>query len=83
MNAKGKYDIVDFLTDIWKYFKYLYNVAVGKLAPHITTEVDCESLFSQNGHISQTNNSRTTAETLKYWLSQSIELTIYIVVQYK
>ena len=35
VNAKGKYDIVEFLTDHCKDFKYLYNVNVGQLAPHI------------------------------------------------
>ncbi len=27
----------------------------GTLAPHITTEVDCESLFSQAGHTAHPN----------------------------
>ena len=38
---------------------------VGKLAPHITNEVDCESLFSQAGHAAQPNCNRTVAETFE------------------
>ena len=51
MNTKGKYDKVEFLTDHRKDFKYLCNVAVGQLEPQITTEVECESLFSHDGHL--------------------------------
>ena len=35
------------------------------MAPHITTEVDCESLFSQTGHLSHPNRARTIAETFE------------------
>ena len=41
VNAKGKYDIIEFLTDHNEDFKYLYSFSVGKLALHITTEVNC------------------------------------------
>mmetsp|Transcript_32462 Transcript_32462/g.58682 ORF Transcript_32462/g.58682 Transcript_32462/m.58682 type:complete len:296 (+) Transcript_32462:133-1020(+) len=41
------------------------NVILGQLSPHITTEVDCESLFSQAGHAAQPNRNRTTAETFE------------------
>ena len=41
------------------------NVIIGQLAPHITAEVDCESLFSQAGHASQPNRNRTMAETFE------------------
>ena len=46
-------------------FRGLENVFVRQLAPHITTEVDCESLFSQAGHSAQPNRNRTVAETLE------------------
>lgn len=41
------------------------NVILGQLSPHITTEVDCESLFSQAGHAAQPNRNMTTAETFE------------------
>ena len=65
VNAKGKYDIVEFLTDHCGDFKYLYNFAVGGFAPHIKTKVGLESLFSQSFHILHPNHSRTTADTFE------------------
>ena len=62
MNGKGKYDKIEFLTNHCKDFKYLYNVAVGKFAPHITCEVDCKYLFSHPDHISHPNSSMTMVE---------------------
>ena len=38
---------------------------LGQLAHYITTEVDCESLFSQAGHLSNPNRNRTVAETFE------------------
>ena len=35
------------------------------MAPHVTTEVDCESLFSQAGHAAHPNRNRTVAETFE------------------
>ena len=35
------------------------------MAPHITTEIDCESLFSQAGHAAQPNRNRTVVETFE------------------
>ena len=61
----GNYDIVKHSIDHSDIFKGLSNVIIGQLAPHITTEVDCESLFSQAGHLSQPNRSRTVAETFE------------------
>eukprot|EP00804_Cyclotella_cryptica_P019955 CCRYP_007840-RA/>CCRYP_007840-RA protein AED:0.04 eAED:0.11 QI:0/0/0/0.66/1/1/3/0/292 len=43
----------------------LGQAVTGTLAPHITTEVDCESLFSQAGHAAHPNHNRTVAETLE------------------
>ena len=65
MNAKGKYDIVEFLIDHCKAFKSLYCFDVGKLELQKTTELDCESLFSQAGHLSHTNCSRTTPDNFE------------------
>ena len=56
------YDIVGYMEYHKSMFRGLANVFVGKLAPHITTEVDCESLYSQAGHAAQPNHNRTVAE---------------------
>ena len=58
-----KYDIVESLTDHREDLKYLYNLAVGELAPHILPELYCDSLFSQVGNILHTNCSITTVDT--------------------
>ena len=50
INKRGYYDLVKFFQDHSTIFKGLSKVFIGTLAPHITTEVDCESLFSQAGH---------------------------------
>ena len=39
-------------------FKGLSKVFIGTLAPHITTEVDCESLFSQAKHAAHPSRNR-------------------------
>ncbi len=73
VNRKGHFDLVNYVMDhsiatsIKKKppFVGTGNVIIGQLAPHIDTEVDCESLFSQAGHLSQPNRSRTTAETFE------------------
>ena len=45
------YNIVRYLKDFKEYFIALYHVGVGQLCIHITAEVDCESMFSQEGFI--------------------------------
>ena len=39
-------NIKQLLSDVEQDFPNLSVAVVGQLAPHITTEVDCESLFS-------------------------------------
>ena len=51
---------------------------VGQLAPNITTEVNCESLFSQAGHQSQPSRNRAIAETFEIMLWQNIVCRGYI-----
>eukprot|EP00956_Cyclotella_meneghiniana_P022130 scaffold41289_cov24-Cyclotella_meneghiniana.AAC.2 len=46
-------------------FPGLSTVVIGQLVPHIRTEVDCESLFSQTGHLSHPTRARTIAETFE------------------
>ena len=65
ISDNGNYDIVSFFIDHKLQFPILSKVVIGQLSPHITTEVDCESLFSQAGHLSHPNRNRTVAETFE------------------
>lgn len=65
INKSGKYDLVQYIQDHMEVFPSLSKVFIGTLAPHITTEVDCESLFSQAGHAAHPNRNRTVAETFE------------------
>ena len=65
IDGNGNYDIVCFLKDHIDKFPALFKVVVGQLAAHITTGVDCESLFSQAGHLSKPRQNRTTCETFE------------------
>ena len=65
IDDNGNYDIVSFFIDHKTTFPFLSKVIIGQLAPHITTEVDCESLFSQAGHLSHPNRNRTVAKTFE------------------
>ena len=53
------YNILRYLQDFKEDFTILYHVGVGKFCPHITTEVDCEFLFSQSGFLSKPTRSKT------------------------
>ena len=59
VDKDGRYDIVKYLLDMQKIFPSISNVGIGQYAPHITTEVDCESLFSQAGFLTEARRSRT------------------------
>ncbi|KAL7474787.1 hypothetical protein ACHAW6_000739 [Cyclotella cf. meneghiniana] len=61
------YDIVCYLTDFADRFPSLYHVCIGQLSPHISTEVDCESLFSQAGCMSHPRRAHTNIRTNE-WL---------------
>ena len=52
IDDNGDYDVVALFTDFRRSYPTLFAVAVGQLAPHVTLEVDCESLFSQTGFLS-------------------------------
>jgi len=59
ISGNGHYDIVRYLVDHKKYFPALYSVGLGECCPHLSTEVDCESLFSQAGFKSQPRRTQT------------------------
>ena len=60
---KGGYDIVRYLTDFADRFPSLYHVGIDQLCPHISTEVDCDSLFSQAGFMSHPRRAHTNIRT--------------------
>ena len=60
VDRKGYYDIVKYLTHHNDIFPALYLVGVGQLCPHISTEVDCESLFSEAGFLSSPRRANTS-----------------------
>ena len=59
VDKDGRYDIVKYLLDMQKTFPSISNVGIGQYAPHITTEVDRESLFSQADFLAEARRSRT------------------------
>ncbi|KAL7528236.1 hypothetical protein ACHAXR_002343 [Thalassiosira sp. AJA248-18] len=74
VNRKGHFDLVSNVVDHSTKssakkkspFVGIGNVIIGPLVLHITKEVDCEFLFSQEaGHESQPNRNQTTVETFK------------------
>ena len=63
VDKTGDYDIVRYLTDFADRYPALNHVAIGQLCPHVTTEVDCESLFSQSGFLSHPRRTKTEIRT--------------------
>lgn len=46
------------IEDHKKTFPNIFDVGIGQFASHVTTEVDCESLFSEAGHLSNPRRAR-------------------------
>ena len=65
IDNKGYFYIVQLFVDHQKLLPALYNIAVGKLALHITTGVDCEFPFSQAVHLYDPPCSRTKIKIFK------------------
>ena len=60
VDETGHYDVVRFLEHHKDTFPAIYTVCVGQICPHISTEVDCESLFSQAGFLADPRRSLTS-----------------------
>jgi hypothetical protein len=58
IDHKGHFAIVRYVTDHKAKFPTLNKVIVGQVAPHISTEVDVESLFSQSGFLANPRRSK-------------------------
>jgi len=63
INEKGGYDIVRYLNDFSDRFPAISHIGIGQLCPHISTEVDCESLFSTAGFMSHPQRANTDIQT--------------------
>jgi hypothetical protein len=59
VDDKGHYNLVQYLEDHRAIFPGIYEVGIGQLCPHITTEVDCESLFSEAGFVAEPRRAST------------------------
>ena len=46
IDKPGHYNIVSYLFDHQKIFFGIFHIGVGQICPHLSIEVDCESLFS-------------------------------------
>jgi hypothetical protein len=60
IKKSGHYDIGRYLLDHKVHLPaILYHVGIRQLCPHISTEVDCEYLFSQAGYLADPRRART------------------------
>jgi hypothetical protein len=59
IDESGHYDLVSYLSDHKGLFPAIYHVGIGQISPHVSTEVDCESLFSQAGALANSRRART------------------------
>ena len=53
------YNTVRYLQDFKEDFPVLFHVVFSQFYPHITTDLDFESLFSQAGFVSEPRRART------------------------
>ena len=59
IDKSGDYDILSYRFDHKKIFPGIFHVGVGQICPHVTMEVDCESLFSQAGFLADAHRAKT------------------------
>ena len=59
IDQTGQYDITQYLEHHKHKFPAIYIVCLGQICPHISTEVDCESLFSTAGYLADPRRSLT------------------------
>ena len=65
VGARGYYDLTNFMIDHKRELPALSNTFLGKLAPYGTSESDCESLFSESGHLAKPHMNRINVETFE------------------
>lgn len=66
VDKSGYYMIAKYLDDFQKVLPSISNIGTGQLCLHISTEVDCESLFSQAGFMSHPRRARTAIRMYKH-----------------
>lgn len=54
----GHYNLVKYLEEHLEDFLAIHEIGVGQICPHISTEVDCESLLSQAGFVADPRCSK-------------------------
>ena len=59
----GDYDLCQMFTNCKKLYLAGEAIFNGKLAHHVTREVDCGSLFSQDGYVAEPRPSQTNVCT--------------------
>ena len=63
VTKSGDYDLCRMFTGCKNFYPAGEAIFNGKLAHHVTTEVDCESLFSQAGYVAEPRRSQTDVRT--------------------
>ena len=58
IDKSGHYNLVKYLEDHKTEFPAIHEIGIGQICPHISTEVDCESLFSQAGFVADPRRSK-------------------------
>ena len=58
IDDQGHFDLIAFFVAHKRELPALNSIVIGQLAPHISTEVDCESLFSEAGFLADKRRSR-------------------------
>ena len=58
VDSSGTCDLVPCSEDHKLAFPSIHCVGLGQIAPHASTEADCESLFIQSGFLADTRRSR-------------------------
>ena len=69
IDKSGHYDIFSYLFDHKKIFPGIFHVGVGQICPHVTTEVDCESVFSQAGFLANARRAKTLVRFYEHFMS--------------
>ena len=58
IDDQGHFDLIAFFVAHKRELSAMNSIIIGQLAPHISTEVDCESLFSEAGFLADKRRSR-------------------------
>ena len=65
VDKTGYYNITKYIDDHKEYFLSVTNFGIGRICPHVTAEVDCESLFSEANHLALPKHAQTRIRMYK------------------